>query len=181
MTASSRDRMIDSAITLFRERGVAATSLRDVVEHSGAPRGSIYHHFPGGKAELATAATVKAGEFISGLLDPAVDPGDLVAGFAGYWSSALAKSQFTRGCPVAAGALSDEPAARAAAGHAFAAWQRAIAGALEARGTAADRAAALATLAVSAIEGALVIARAQASTTPLETVTRELRSLLEVD
>ena len=49
----SRTRMIASAAELFREQGYSATGFRDVVEHSGAPRGSIYHHFPGGKAQLA--------------------------------------------------------------------------------------------------------------------------------
>src|SRR3712207_8589123 len=52
--------------TLFRssERGVQGTSFADVLEHSGAPRGSIYHHFGGGKTQLAEEATRWAGEYI---------------------------------------------------------------------------------------------------------------------
>lgn len=52
----SRQRMIQSAALLFREQGYSGTGFRDVIEHSGAPRGSIYHHFPGGKQELVLAA-----------------------------------------------------------------------------------------------------------------------------
>src|SRR3954451_20138647 len=62
---SPRKKMIESAALLMRERGVEATSFSDVLEHSGAPRGSIYHHFPGGKAQLIEEATRFAGEFIS--------------------------------------------------------------------------------------------------------------------
>ena len=88
----AREAMLDSAITLFRERGVAATSLRDVVAHSGAPRGSIYHHFPGGKAQLAEEATQRAGDFIGALLSRLVageDPDRAVGSFVDYWSGAL--------------------------------------------------------------------------------------------
>lgn len=56
--------MVQSAALLFRERGVLGTSFNDVIEHSGAPRGSIYHHFKGGKTQLAEEATRWAGEFI---------------------------------------------------------------------------------------------------------------------
>ena len=60
-----RERMIVSTALLMRERGARATSLDDVLEHSGAPRGSIYHHFPGGKVQLGVEAVRYAGEFVA--------------------------------------------------------------------------------------------------------------------
>src|ERR1700721_410215 len=54
--------MIESAAVLFSERGLQGTSLTDVLTHSGAPRGSVYHHFSGGKPELVEEATRWAGE-----------------------------------------------------------------------------------------------------------------------
>src|SRR5688572_33420325 len=75
----SRQRMLESAAILFRERGVHGTSFSDVLAHSAAPRGSIYHHFPGGKAQLAEEATRYAAEFITGGLTAALareDPVD---------------------------------------------------------------------------------------------------------
>jgi AcrR family transcriptional regulator len=180
---SARDAMLDSAITLFRERGVAATSLRDVVAHSGAPRGSIYHHFPGGKAQLAEEATRRAGEFIGALLSRLVagdDPGRAVDRFVDYWSGALTSTGFRDGCPVAAAALSEEATepARAAAGIAFGQWETALAAALRERGVPAARSVSLANLVVCSIEGALIVARAQQSEEPLRRVGAELRSLL---
>ena len=60
----SRSKMIRAAAELFRQDGYHATAFSDVVEASGAPRGSIYFHFPGGKQELAREATVLAGDEI---------------------------------------------------------------------------------------------------------------------
>lgn len=180
---SARDAMITSAAALFRERGVAATSLRDVVEHAKAPRGSIYHHFPGGKSELASAATVMAGAFIEQLLADLLDGGDparAIATFVDYWKQSLIRQEFDDGCPVAAAAVSsDETAeARAQAGQSFARWQEQIARALTARGVPADVAEDQAGLAVAAVEGALIVARAQRSTEALERVARQLVRLL---
>src|SRR4051812_6049876 len=88
----SRTRMIQSAALLFRERGLEATALSDVIEHSGAPRGSIYHHFPGGKAELAEAATTFAGDVVARAIVSAADAGDpmlAVRRFVDYWRGTL--------------------------------------------------------------------------------------------
>lgn len=180
---STRDAMITSAATLFRERGVAATSLRDVVEHAGAPRGSIYHHFPGGKAELATAATTMAGTFIEELLADLLAGGDPAAAlrrFTDYWRDALARNDFEDGCPVAAAALSspETTEARAVAARAFSRWQQQVAASLVARGHDPAEAADVAGLAIAAVEGALIVARAQRSTEPLERVARQLSALL---
>src|SRR5207245_307823 len=51
--SEARQKMIESAALLFRERGIHGTSFADVLAHSGAPRGSVYHHFSGGKTQLA--------------------------------------------------------------------------------------------------------------------------------
>src|SRR3954469_23859877 len=74
-----RARMIDSGVELFRERGVHGTSFSDVLEHSGAPRGSLYHWFPGGKAQLAEEATRYSGEVIAAGLASALEEKDPVA------------------------------------------------------------------------------------------------------
>lgn len=180
MTASdARERMINSTAALVRERGVEATALSDVLEHSGAPRGSIYHHFPGGKAQLVGEATRAAGAaFADGMVAALERDDPLVAlrAFADLWLATLRESDFGAGCPIVAVAVEGDrmPAARAAAGAAFADWQLALAGALERHGVASDRAASLATLTVAAIEGAVVLARAQRSAQPLERVREEL-------
>lgn len=178
---SAREAMLDSAIVLFRRRGIADTSMRDIVEHSGAPRGSIYHHFPDGKDQLAREATERAGAFIAEILTSLdqLEPADAIDHFVGYWRRALASAEFRDGCPAAAAALNEEsPSARKAAGAAFSRWEGQLASALERRGRPAAEAASLATLSIAAIEGALILSRAQESDEPLRRVAEQLRSLL---
>lgn len=174
-----RERMIRSAAVLFRERGVHGTSLSDVVAHSAAPRGSIYHWFPGGKAQLAEEATRYAGEFIAGGIAAALEDDDPVAavrGFAALWREILRDSDFSAGCPVMSATLEGDrtPGAREAAGAAFERWQELLVGAFRGRGVAPARARSLAALVVAAVEGAIVLSRAQRSGRPLERVADEL-------
>lgn len=178
----ARQRMIVSAALLMRERGVEATSFSAVLAHSGAPRGSIYHHFPGGKAQLVEEATRYGGDFIAAGLAAALaeeDPVGAVQRFCQSWRKVLSESDFAAGCPVVAATLEGErtPAAREAAGAAFERWEELLMEAFERHGIAAARAASLATLAIAAIEGAIVVARAQRSSAPLERVTGELEQL----
>ncbi len=179
---SPRQRMIVSAAVLMRERGVEATSFSEVLEHSGAPRGSIYHHFPGGKAQLIEEATRHAGDFTAAGLTRALAQDDPVAAirrFAAMWQELLRDSDFGAGCPVVAASLEGEriPGAREAAAEAFGRWERQIAQALAPHGVAPARARALATLMVASIEGAVVLARAERSTAPLKRVATELERL----
>jgi TetR/AcrR family transcriptional repressor of lmrAB and yxaGH operons len=184
MAADARNRMIESAAVLFRERGVHGTSFSDVLEHSGAPRGSIYHHFPGGKAQLAEETTRYAAEFTATALAAALaeedDPVAAVRAFAAMWRKLLRRTDFLAGCPIVSATLEGErsPAARDAAGEAFARWEALLAGALERRGAPRGRARSVATLTVAAVEGAIVLARAQRSLAPLERVVAELEALV---
>ena len=178
-----RERMIQSAALLFREHGVDGTSFTDVIDRSGAPRGSIYHWFPGGKAQLAEEATRYAGEFIASGLAAALTHEDPVAAlhrFGVSWRKILRGSDFAAGCPIVAATLEGErsPGARDAAGAAFAGWEKLLADAFAGRGVPRKRARSLATLSIAAIEGAIVLARAQRSTAPLERVGGELEELV---
>src|ERR1043166_9635476 len=98
MSEPPRDRMIQSALVLMGEQGIEATSFTQVIEHSGAPRGSIYHHFPGGKAQLVEEATLYAGDVVVDLLTDAVerhnDPVAAVDAIGGFWRTVLHDSEF---------------------------------------------------------------------------------------
>ena len=179
----SRERMIRSAALLFRRRGIEGTSFSDVLDHSGAPRGSIYHHFPGGKAQLAEEATRYAGDFIAAGLIAALaddDPVTAIRAFTSFWIVLLRDTGFADGCPVVAAALEGDrsPAARDAAGAAFERWEDLVAASVERRGLAPERARSIAALVIAATEGAIVIARAQRSTDPLERVSAEVERLV---
>src|SRR5271168_4800559 len=80
--SDARQKMIESAALLFSERGVQGTSFTDVLAHSGAPRGSVYHHFSGGKTQLVEDATRWAGELLIAAAVAAVDSADPIAAVA---------------------------------------------------------------------------------------------------
>lgn len=175
--------MIESAALLFRERGVAGTSFSDVLAHSGAPRGSVYHHFRAGKTQLAEEAVAWAGEFtIAGAAATLRenDPVQAVRVFRRRWVKILRESDFAAGCPIVAAAVEgrEEPSVSAVAGKAFAGWEAVIARDLRERGVPAARARSLATMLIASIEGAIVISRAQRSVRALERVADELEAII---
>ena len=180
MSTSSREKMIASTALLLREQGLTGTSFGDVLEHSGAPRGSIYHHFPGGKAELVQEAVRLARGYVAHTIERATPDGDPIAvlrAFIATWRRTLESSDFRAGCPVVAVAVEthdETPELRAAVADTFAAWQSTLARLLCDNGIPAARAQRLATLIVAAIEGAVVICRAQHSTEALDEVANEL-------
>jgi TetR/AcrR family transcriptional repressor of lmrAB and yxaGH operons len=182
-TTDSRQKMIETAAVVMRERGVEATSLSEVLARSGAPRGSIYHHFPGGKAQLIEEATRYAGDFTAAGLVAALaedDPGAAVAAFCAGWIKILRRSDFGAGCPVVAATLEGErtPGAREAAAAAFLRWESLLSDALATHTESRERARSLATLIIASVEGAVVLSRATRSIAPLERVAGEMRTLL---
>jgi AcrR family transcriptional regulator len=177
--------MINSTVELLRERGANAVTLDAVLTHSGAPRGSVYHHFPRGRDELVLVALNRSGESISQILSRALSAGDTAAairGFINYWKRALRESDYRVGCPMAAMAVDSQNPVPEAAGivdETFTAWQERLVTALVAEGHPRPRARRLATTIVASIEGALLMCRAQRTTRPLDAVAEEITVLLE--
>jgi AcrR family transcriptional regulator len=108
MSSNTRAKMVAGAADLMSRRGVNATSMRDVVRHTGTPRGSIGHHFPGGKQQLIEDALVFAGSQVSGPLKSLTEQHGAIRGlraFIALWRQTLERSKFQAGCPVLAVAV----------------------------------------------------------------------------
>ena len=179
----TRKKLIDATGDLLRRQGFHATGLSDIVSESGAPRGSLYFYFPGGKDELARAALEAAGAEwrarIGAAVAAAPDLDAAIAAIVKLLGDDLEASGFENGCPVAAVALetTSKPVHDAIVAH-YAEWQRAITQYLVAAGFAAAAARQLAVVALSAIEGALLLSRVQKSRSPLTTVGAALRAMI---
>src|SRR5256885_6584997 len=112
MPRNARTRMLDSTVQLLRHHGYNGTGFREVVAHSGAPRGSIYHHFPGGKAQLGSEAVSFAGEFSNAFIARKLDREDVVAGLESFWRAwtrAVEASDYQEGCPIVGVAAESHP------------------------------------------------------------------------
>ena len=182
---STKQRMLDSAVLLLRERGAAGVTVDAVLAHSGAPRGSVYHHFPGGRNEIVLGAVRQAGDYIAAMVEDSATDGDVqrtVERLVHFWKRALTKTDYRAGCPVAAMAVDSRdlvPDAGEVVREIFARWRESLADVLSASGFAASRAQRLATLVVSAVEGAIILCRVQRDLGPLDDVLVELAPLLE--
>ncbi|MEW2520432.1 TetR/AcrR family transcriptional regulator [Actinacidiphila alni] len=183
-----RERMVFSAAQLIRREGVGATGMREVAAHAGAPRGSLQHYFPGGKEQLVNEAVAWGGRyaakrvtrFLAALDEPT--PSALFAGMVAQWTDEYAAIGFDGGCPVAAAAVDCARATestREATAAAFAAWTAPLAEALAGMGVPRERSVPLATLMISTLEGAILIARAEQDIRALTTAARELGPLLD--
>jgi AcrR family transcriptional regulator len=181
-----RERMIVSTALLVRERGARATSLDAVLEHSGAPRGSVYHHFPGGREQLLREATDYAGEYVAQRLERNVaeDPLAALDSLLEEYRARLLASDFRAGCPVVAVAVEsgeDGPDLRDHVVAAFDRWRQVFARGFAAAGIDEGRAEELALLVVSGFEGALILSRAYKDLGPLESMVREIGGRIEAE
>jgi AcrR family transcriptional regulator len=183
MATESRSRMVRSAASLIRSHGMSATSFSEVVAESGAPRGSIYHHFPNGKTQLAEEAI----RWTSGRLlahvraGAAATPSDVLARFIEMWRQVVLASGGAAGCVVAGVAIDtvpDEAELLGVVRATFRSWVAALADQLEAVGVPKHQATPIAVATLAGMEGALILCRAEGNSKPLDTVAEELMRLL---
>lgn len=181
---SSREAFIHTTGRLLRRQGYAATGLNEIVARSGAPKGSLYFHFPGGKQELAVAAMERAGEqlaaAIASILGSSEDLGEAMGRLVDALAAGLEASGYEDGCPIATVTLESaagSQAVRSTAADVFESWLQALETRLLASGLSAEVARRRAVLVLAAVEGALILARARNDLGPLTAVRRELIEL----
>jgi TetR/AcrR family transcriptional regulator, lmrAB and yxaGH operons repressor len=180
----SRNALIDTAATLFRRQGYAATGLNQILEDAGVKAGSLYHHFPGGKQELAAAVVESAGGDIDRLLRKVLTQDVPVATVVAQWADLLAAglaADCRDGCPVepiATESVHASELVRRASARAFDSWCSAIAERLRADGWDVAEADDTALAVLSIIEGALVLSRTSGDARALHAAKSAARSLL---
>ena len=183
MGNETRATMIEGAIQLLATGGVHGASLLKVLEHTGAPRGSVYHHFPGGKEDLILAALDLTGQRHDHFVDRfrGTSATEITAGYLDLWRRILVGSRLESGCPilavtvsVPAGPLLDR------AGEIFRTSQRHLADLYEEIGIDRSAAERFVTMLVASAEGAVVLSRAQQTIEPFELVADQLIELAAV-
>jgi AcrR family transcriptional regulator len=178
-TVGTRDRIIEASAQLFRRQGYAGTGVKRIADTAGAPFGSLYHFFPGGKEELADAVIRRSGVFYAQLFEAILDGSpDVVTGLANFFRGAaetLRATDYADACPIAVVALevasTNEPLRKATA-DVFESWIASLASRLARAGVADARARELAIEALAAIEGAFILSRAARNTVPVEVAGR---------
>ena len=185
MISGPRERMIETMHHQLQSRGYAASGLNELVANSGAPKGSMYHYFPGGKEEIAAAALRQAG-VAAGVATREVFRRHRSAAAAtkatiNWLSTQLVESDFRYGCPIATTTLemaSESQTIQHACRDAYNSWLEALRDGLTSHGIDHRTAKRLGTVMLSAIEGALILSRAQRDVTPLRQVAGAVADLL---
>ncbi|HUY23601.1 MAG TPA: TetR/AcrR family transcriptional regulator [Acidimicrobiales bacterium] len=172
-TSGTRARLLDAGATLFRRQGYAGTGLKRIVDEGGAPRGSLYHFFPGGKEQLGAEAVARSGAGFRRVLESVLEGNDPAASVRAMFdlsAAALEASDYRDGCPVATVALeaasTSEPL-RLACAAVFESWADALEERLVRARVDAGVARELAVFGLAAFEGAIVLSRTARTTRPL--------------
>jgi TetR/AcrR family transcriptional repressor of lmrAB and yxaGH operons len=175
------DNLVRSAMRLFRRQGYAATGLQQILEHSGAPRGSLYHYFPDGKESIGAAAVELAGELVAESLEALAakhaTPEAFLNGYCRLYAQWMAESHFQSGCPIATTLLETAPLSKritAAGRAALERWLAIIGGVFQRAGLPRQAARRRAELVIAALEGSLILARVRRSKQPILNVARGL-------
>lgn len=179
--AETRDRLLDATQELIETGGYFGAGLNQVIAASGAPRGSLYFHFPGGKDQLVAESVRRAGRVIGDTLEDQAASGpsaaEFVDGVLRHLGDRLEASGWRKGCPVATVALemaaTSDPLQEVCS-EVYASWQAALRARLAGRPDADD----LAVTILALVEGALLLARAHRGRGPLDSVSRQIGVLL---
>jgi AcrR family transcriptional regulator len=174
MSTPTRQRIVEAGADLLRVKGYTGTGVKEIVAAAGAPFGSLYHHFPGGKEQLGEEVIRWSGKMY-GMLGPAVfDPApDVGTGVRDFFAGAadhLEETDWQDACPIATVALevasTSEPL-RVATADVFTSWIDGLAPRFAAAGVPDARSRELAIAMIAGLEGAFVLARAWRSKEPL--------------
>lgn len=186
--SDSREKIVESARRLLSAQGLQGTGMAQIIAESGAPRGSTYFLFPGGKEEIAVAAvraaTADSVTFITETRRTSRTAREWVTTMAGHFARRLEASGFTEGLPMTTVTLDSVPgsAALSAACHeAYEAWVTTLEESLVGYGVPAQEAHGLAMLMLATLEGGMILARAYQSLEPLELIQAQILALLPGD
>jgi TetR/AcrR family transcriptional repressor of lmrAB and yxaGH operons len=182
--SDSKGKTLAAAARLFRQQGYHGTALHDILEAGGSPRGSLYFHFPGGKEEIGQAALTLAGEAVRAAIARATEASDNAESFlvriVRGMAADLERSGYTEGCPIATTALetsAQSDALGAATRSAFQKWELEIKRGLFRLGMPAGDADLCATMVLSQLEGALLLARTYRSLEPIHRAEQAVKLL----
>jgi TetR/AcrR family transcriptional repressor of lmrAB and yxaGH operons len=176
-----RSNMVDGAVRLLATEGVEGTSFKEVLVAAEAPRGSVYHHFPGGKSELIHAALDRVSERALGAMEASRGQSapEVLERFLGLWRALLDYSRLSAGCAVVSVTVAGPDGdSLDHVGTIFRTWTDQLAELFVAGGLSEDAAHRVATVTIAATEGAVILSRAQRSREPFDDVASTLSGLI---
>jgi TetR/AcrR family transcriptional repressor of lmrAB and yxaGH operons len=185
--SSSREQILEATRRLMEAQGYHATGLSQIIEESGAPRGSLYYYFPGGKEALAAEVVRRTGEEVEAriraVLQSIDDPAEAMRQFIARVIEHMVASDYRAGGPITTVALESATTSdpiNAACQEVYESWRLAFGETLIRSGIDEARASSLSALIVAALEGGIVMSRTAHQPEPLVRVAEEIARLLQI-
>lgn len=185
-TRQSKNSILKAAARLFRRNGYAATGLNEITAASGAPKGSLYHYFPGGKDDLGASTVQMAGDMVFNTLkelaETTASPQEFAEEYCDRLAHWISLSKFRDGCPISTILLEKSgtsEAIRNAGQNSFSNWKSVFEGVLLRDGMDQSQAREKGTLLVSAVQGAILLCRVEQSSLPLIILKNNIKALLK--
>lgn len=182
----TRERVLETAAQLFQCQGYAATGINQIVAASGQPKGSLYFHFPGGKQEIAAEAARQSADTVSELIEAVFaaspTPVEALTTICTAFANQLRATDYQQGCPLTPLATSITPGSdtlQEVCARAYDDWMVRLRAGLEGYGVPTAAAGSLASLLLSAIEGAILLSRTARNTDALDQLPQSLLPLLQ--
>lgn len=183
--SDAKNNLIEASIRLFQLQGYNGTGLEQLLRESEAPKGSFYHHFPGGKQELAVLAIERAGREINEIIERTIEnrsPPEAVRALAKAIGDWFESTGFSGGCPITSVLLDTVPASKelhAVCRRVFENWEAILERHFVAQNMSAKEASLYAQTTIAAIEGAWIVSRAKTSVAPFKNVAEVIAYALE--
>jgi AcrR family transcriptional regulator len=184
-THETRQRIVNAGTELFRRTGYTGTGMKQIAEAAGAPFGSIYHFFPGGKAQLGEEVVRTSGAVYLGLIGALMTPyEDRVAATADAFTAAagtLEELDYADPCPIATVAMevaNTDELLRQATSEVFDTWVDHLAAYYEQGGIPQPLARETAGSVIALLEGAFMLGRAARSTAPVLAASRAAATIV---
>ena len=176
MKENKKEQIVLAALDLLQSKGYTATGINEIIEKSGCPRGSLYHYFKKGKDEIIREALLLYGTRLNGFLETAAGETKNLSGYLrllyGYFMENLVSADFGKTCPIASTALEtiNNEAITETVHQVYSLWKKTVSRNLSANKISQpDK---TADVLFSMLEGALLSARIQKNTEPLENAMR---------
>ncbi len=186
VSSPTTERIVTATAELMRRQGYGATTVKQITTAARAPIGSLYHHFPGGKQQIAASALRTSGaayiQLLPMLMDPYPDLGEAVLRAFAAAAEQIEQSGWMNMCPVGtvAGEIADsEPELRAVTAEVIDDWMNRGSAYFRARGLAPAAARDLTVAVLGALEGAFILSRTLRSTAPLTSAGHAMAAYLE--
>jgi len=183
--SNAKERLLQTAVHLFQIQGYHATGLNQVLRESGAPKGSLYYHFPGGKEQLALESLQVTRQFVLQNIEDGLrtssDPTAATVNLINDLAERFEKDGLNRGIPIASLALESTMISeeiQEECQKAYRSFQQAFKAKLVSADYEAEHADELSVVLNSMIEGAFLISYTMGNSDPLKAVARQIPAVL---